>query len=100
MSKPYLILNAGSSSLRFALFEPRGETEPLPTLRGHIEGIPAVFWQEIEHTPSAFPHLGLLASLTNLLWVTVGNMIGGMLVGIIYWFIYLRKARRTPSKPL
>jgi formate/nitrite transporter FocA (FNT family) len=44
--------------------------------------------------------LGLLASLTNLLWVTVGNMIGGMLVGITYWFIYLRKARTTPSKPL
>src|SRR5688572_6696521 len=40
MSKPYLILNAGSSSLRFALFEPRGGTELLPTLRGNIEGIP------------------------------------------------------------
>src|SRR5687767_8750881 len=40
MSKPYLILNAGSSSLRFALFEPRGGTELVPTLRGNIEGIP------------------------------------------------------------
>jgi formate/nitrite transporter len=61
---------------------------------------PAVFWEAIARTPLAFPHLGLLASLTNLLWVTVGNMIGGMLVGITYWFIYLRKARTTPSKPL
>ena len=61
---------------------------------------PAAFWQAIARNPSGFPHLGLLASLTNLLWVTVGNMIGGMLVGITYWFIYLRKARTTPSKPL
>ena len=45
---------------------------------------PAMFWDSIGRTPSAFPHLGLLASLTNLLWVTVGNMIGGMLVGITY----------------
>ena len=40
MPKPYLILNAGSSSLRFALFEPNGATELSETLRGHIEGIP------------------------------------------------------------
>ena len=40
MSKPYLILNAGSSSLRFALFEPNSATELSATLRGHIEGIP------------------------------------------------------------
>jgi formate transporter len=60
---------------------------------------PAMFWDSIGRTPSAFPHLGLLASLTNLLWVTVGNMIGGMLVGITYWFIYLRKARPNPPTP-
>jgi len=60
---------------------------------------PAVFWDVIDRAPSAFPHLAMLASLTNLLWVTLGNMIGGMLVGITYWFIYLRKARTTPSKP-
>jgi formate/nitrite transporter FocA (FNT family) len=39
---------------------------------------------------------GLLGTLTNLLWVTLGNMIGGMIVGITYWFIYLRKAARAP----
>ena len=58
---------------------------------------PSVFWEAIARTPSAFPHL--LTSLTNLLWVTVGNMIGGMFVGITYWFIYLRKSRTPPSKP-
>jgi len=60
---------------------------------------PAVFWDAINRTPSTFPHLAMVASLTNLLWVTVGNMIGGMLVGITYWFIYLRKARPNPPTP-
>jgi len=62
-------------------------------------GAPAVFWETIGRTPSAFPHLGMLASLTSLSWVTLGNMIGGMVVGITYWFIYLRKTRTNPSKP-
>ena len=47
----------------------------------------------------------------NLLPVTIGNIIGGgLLVGIIYWFVYLRRAAaepvrnarvalRTPSRP-
>ncbi len=56
-------------------------------------GAAAAFWDSIGRPASAFPHLSLLASLTNLFWVTLGNMIGGMLVGITYWFIYLRKAR-------
>ena len=60
---------------------------------------PAMFWDAINRTPSAFPHLAMVASLTNLLWVTLGNMIGGMLVGITYWFIYLRKTRSLPPKP-
>jgi formate/nitrite transporter FocA (FNT family) len=58
-----------------------------------------VFWDAINRTPAAFPHLAMVASLTNLLWVTLGNMIGGMLVGITYWFIYLRKSRSLPPKP-
>jgi formate/nitrite transporter FocA (FNT family) len=39
--------------------------------------------------------VGLLAVICNLLWVTVGNIIGGVPVGITCWFIYLRKERRT-----
>lgn len=58
---------------------------------------PSEFWEAIGQAPSAFPHLNLLGSLTNLLWVTIGNMIGGMLVGIMYWFIYLRRVEpKTP----
>jgi formate/nitrite transporter len=51
---------------------------------------PVEFWNAIGQTSSAFPHLNVLATLKNLLSVTVGNMIGGMLVGIVYWFVYLR----------
>lgn len=59
-------------------------------------GAASDFWDAIGRVPSAFPHLNLQAALTNLLWVTLGNMIGGMIVGITYWFIYLRKAARAP----
>ena len=35
----------------------------------------------------------------NLLPVTIGNVIGGaVLVGLVYWFVYLR-ARSTPGAP-
>jgi formate transporter len=54
-------------------------------------GAPTGFWQAIGRAPAAFPHLTIAAVSANLLWVTLGNMIGGMLVGIIYWFVYLRR---------
>ena len=41
---------------------------------------------------SLFAHLTVLGALLNLVWVTLGNMIGGVMVGITYWFIHLRKA--------
>lgn len=56
-------------------------------------GAPASFWEAIGRAPEAFPHLTIAAALSNLVWVTLGNMIGGVLVGITYWFVYLR--RRT-----
>ncbi|WP_370136628.1 formate/nitrite transporter family protein [Bradyrhizobium sp. USDA 313] len=61
-------------------------------------GAPSDFWAQLGRTPSAFPHLSLIATSNNLLWVTLGNMIGGMLVGVTYWFIYLRTARMK-SRP-
>ena len=54
-------------------------------------GAPISFWNAIGQTPSTFPHLSVLPAVTNLVWVTVGNMAGGVMVGITYWFIYLRK---------
>jgi formate/nitrite transporter len=62
-------------------------------------GAPDSFWTAIGKTPEAF------ASLTwenffiaNLVPVTVGNIIGGsLMVGVIYWFVYLRNQYSAPS---
>ncbi len=55
-------------------------------------GAPPEFWTNIGQTPADF------AAVTwgnffvaNLLPVTLGNIIGGaLMVGLVYWFIYLR----------
>ncbi len=54
----------------------------------------ATFFQAIGKTPDAFPHLTWGNFLVaNLLPVTIGNIIGGaIMVGLIYWFVYLRSA--------
>jgi formate transporter len=53
------------------------------------------FFEAIKKTPADFPHL-TWANLfvVNLLPVTLGNIIGGaVLVGLVYWFVYLRHHR-------
>ncbi len=43
----------------------------------------------------ALPHLTVTAFLTNLVIVTAGNIVGGgVLVGAVYWFVYLRTRPR------
>lgn len=51
------------------------------------------FWESIGKTAADFPYIGWQGFLlNNLLPVTLGNIIGGsLLVGGIYWWIYLRK---------
>ena len=53
----------------------------------------AAFFQNIGKTALDFPNLTLgNFFLDNLLPVTIGNIIGGaVMVGLIYWFVYLRK---------
>ncbi len=53
------------------------------------------FFQAIHKTPADFPNLTLPNFLfSNLLPVTLGNLIGGaVLVGVVYWFVYLRPGR-------
>ncbi|MBI3303164.1 MAG: formate/nitrite transporter family protein [Deltaproteobacteria bacterium] len=50
---------------------------------------------------SATDYVGLTWTnflLVNLLPVTAGNLIGGVvLVGLVYWFVYLRKIKNRPS---
>ena len=55
-------------------------------------GAPDVFWKSIGKTPADFPALTWENFLANLAPVTIGNIIGGsIMVGAVYWFIYLRK---------
>jgi len=61
-------------------------------------GTPA-FFEAINKTPADFPHLTWNNFfLVNLVPVTIGNIIGGVvMVGLMYWFIYLSKAKSTAA---
>ncbi len=54
------------------------------------------FFTAIGKTAADFPHLTWgNFFLANLLPVTIGNIIGGgFMVGLVYWFVYLRKATK------
>jgi formate transporter FocA len=63
-------------------------------------GAPAPFWASVSQVPADYADLtwGHFL-LNNLLPVTIGNIIGGaVLVGAVYWFVYLRK-RLVPAQP-
>jgi len=54
-------------------------------------GAVEAFWTAIGQTPGSFNILGWSAIMANLVAVTLGNVIGGgVLVGAVYWFVYLR----------
>jgi formate transporter len=57
---------------------------------------PDSFGAAIDRVPADFPDLTIQAFLSaNLLPVTIGNVIGGaLMVGVVYWFVYLRGDRR------
>jgi formate transporter len=61
-------------------------------------GAPDAFWSLTGTTPLAYPNLTLLSTLTNLLMVTTGNILGGILVGVTYWFVYLRNRASTTDQ--
>ena len=62
------------------------------------------FWASIGKTPADFPDLTWSNFIANLVPVTIGNAAGGaLMVGLIYWFVYLRPAtlasrRSAPSQ--
>jgi formate transporter len=65
----------------------------------------ATFFEAIGRTAANFPNLTWgNFFIANLLPVTIGNVIGGaIMVGLIYWFVYLRKTTKpaiqaTPVK--
>ncbi|EQB99618.1 formate transporter FocA [Photorhabdus temperata] len=57
---------------------------------------PTEFWINVGTTPEQFSQLTISHFITdNLIPVTIGNIIGGaILVGLTYWFIYLRSEQK------
>ncbi|MEP2937493.1 MAG: formate transporter FocA [Gilvibacter sp.] len=55
------------------------------------------FWASINATPEMYQNLTWSNFLVdNLIPVTIGNIIGGaVLVGFVYWFVYLKGKKRT-----
>jgi formate transporter FocA len=62
-------------------------------------GAPETFWSKIAKTAGDYPDLTWgHFFINNLLPVTLGNIVGGaVLVGAVYWFVYLRKANKAAS---
>jgi formate/nitrite transporter FocA (FNT family) len=58
-------------------------------------GAPISFWETIGKTAADYPNLTWgKFFVANLLPVTIGNIIGGsVMVGLVYWFVYIRKRR-------
>jgi len=55
---------------------------------------PAALWAEIGGDAANYAALTWPAFFVSLIPVTIGNIIGGgVLVGLVYWFIYLRPRR-------
>jgi formate transporter len=53
------------------------------------------FWAEIGGSAADYPALTVAAALHNIGVSTIGNLVGGsLLVGCVYWFVYLRPERR------
>lgn len=48
------------------------------------------FWAETMLDPAQYPALTVGGFITNLIPVTIGNVLGGFIVGGAYWFAYLR----------
>jgi formate transporter len=57
------------------------------------------FFELVKKTAADFPHLTWGNFFVgNLLPVTIGNIIGGaFMVGLVYWFVYLRKPAAKPA---
>ncbi|PHM40181.1 formate transporter [Xenorhabdus mauleonii] len=57
---------------------------------------PDTFWAKVGANPEQFSQLTVSNFITdNLIPVTIGNIIGGaILVGLTYWFIYLRGGKK------
>ena len=58
-------------------------------------GAPGSFWSGIGAAPADYASVGMGGLIANLVPVTLGNIVGGgVLVGLVYWFVYLRRRER------
>ncbi|MGQ0603508.1 MAG: formate transporter FocA [Anaerolineales bacterium] len=64
-------------------------------------GAPESFWANIGKTAADFPNLTWdRFFINNLLPVTLGNIVGGtLMVGAVYWFVYLRAMQKAAPTP-
>jgi formate/nitrite transporter len=50
------------------------------------------FWTAIGQGAAAYPELTVSGALHNIVVATIGNLVGGsLMVGAVYWFVYLRQ---------
>ena len=55
---------------------------------------PEALWAQLATTPAAYGGITPGNFVANLVPVTIGNIIGGgVMVGAVYWFVYLRERR-------
>jgi len=55
-------------------------------------GATDAFWALLQSGPADYAAISIVPVVANLLPVTLGNLIGGgVLVALVYWFVYLRK---------
>jgi len=56
------------------------------------------YWNVIHDPASSYAAITWIGMLRNLAAVTLGNLFGGsVMVGLVYWFIYLRNTNRPES---
>ncbi|HXQ24965.1 MAG TPA: formate transporter FocA [Candidatus Acidoferrales bacterium] len=59
---------------------------------------PPEYWNLIHDSASSYAALTWMGFLRNLVLVTLGNTFGGsLMVGLVYWFTYLRKASQPDA---
>jgi formate transporter len=57
------------------------------------------FWSAIGLEAAAFPALTPGNTLHNIVVATAGNLVGGsLMVGAVYWFVYLRRRDQPPTQ--
>ncbi len=103
----FLHLYAGQEAVATGVLEMAkpGHDYVITGYRDHVHaikaGAPASFWTSIGKTPADYGALTWQNFFANnLLPVTLGNIIGGaLLVGAVYWFVYLRPRSLAAASP-